>query len=124
MKLLYLKVISARKASQYDFMYDRIHGTVSWRSEPIAIPGFSDVWLMPELGVSNTIVARSEMLPMFPQRTVPNLSEMGVVCYQTGLMPNNQTFHAPHAKTVEVPEVIRPEDARGIFSTPEIIYLF
>jgi hypothetical protein len=75
-------VISARKASQYVFIYDRIPGTVSWRNEPIAIPGFSDVWLMPELDVSNMIVARSEILPMFPQRTMPNLSKMGVVCYQ------------------------------------------
>ena len=82
MKLLALKVISARKASLYFFIYDRIHGTVSWRNEPIAIQGFSDVWLMPDLDVSNTIVALSEILPMFPQRTMPNLSEMGVVCYQ------------------------------------------
>jgi hypothetical protein len=116
--------MSAGKARKYDFIYDRIHGTVSWRDGLIGIPNFSDVWLMPVLDVSNTTDAGRDIRRMFPRRNVPDVCEMGVGCNQTGLMPYNKTFHAPHAKTLEVPEVFRPEDARGIFSTQETIDLF
>ena len=36
-RLLGLKVVSAGKSSEYDFIYDRVHGTVSWRGETIAV---------------------------------------------------------------------------------------
>ena len=123
-KLLGLEVVSAGKSSEYDFIYDRVHGTVSWRGEAIAVPDFADVWLMPELRVTETVDVRSEMLRMFPQRTVPDLCEMGVVCNHTGLRPDNPSFHAPHARTLEVPEVLRPKDAGGILSAPGTIDVF
>ena len=94
-KLLDLEVVSAGKSSEYDFIYDRVHGTVPWRGEAIAVPDFADVWLMPEFGVTETIDVRSEMLRMFPQRTVPDLCEMGFVCNHTGLLPDDPSFHAP-----------------------------
>ena len=41
---------------------------------------------MPEFDVVETIEARSKMLQLFPQRTVPDLCEMGVVCNHTDLL--------------------------------------
>ncbi len=123
-RLLGLKVVSAGKSSEYDFIYDRVHGTVSWRGEAIVVPDFADVWLMPEFGVPETIEARSEMLQRFPQRTVPDLCEMGVVCNHTDLLPDNSTFHAPHARTLEVPEIMRPKTERGILGAPGTIDVF
>ena len=61
-RLLGLKVVSAGKSSEYDFIYDRVCGTVSWHGEAIAAPDFVDVWLMPEFGVAETVEARREML--------------------------------------------------------------
>ena len=49
-RLLGLNVVAAGKSSEYDFVYDRIHGTVSWRGEAIALPDFADVWVMRERG--------------------------------------------------------------------------
>ena len=87
-RLLGLNVVAAGKSSEYDFVYDWIHGTVSWRGEAIALPNFADVWVMPERGVKETVEARSEMLWAFPQRTVPDLCEMGVVCNHSDLLPD------------------------------------
>lgn len=123
-RMLGLDVVSAGKSSEYDFVYDRVHGTVSWQGEAVAAPDFADLWLMPEIGVAETVQARSEMLPFFPQRTVPDLCEMGVVCNHTGLMPDNPTFHAPHARTLEVPEILRPESEGGILSRAGTIDVF
>jgi len=123
-RLLGLEVISAGKSSEYDFIYDRIHGTVSWRGEAIAVPDFADVWLMPERGVAETVEARREMLRLFPQRTVPDLCEMGVVCNHSGLLPDSPTFHAPHARTLEVPEVLRPKEQGGILARAGTIDVF
>lgn len=123
-RLLGLEVVSAGKSSEYDFLYDRVHGTVTWRGEAIAVPDFADVWLMPELGVPETIEARSELLGLFPQRTVPDLCEMGVVCNHSELLPDNPTFHAPHARTLEVPEVMRPKSEGGILGARGTIDVF
>ena len=46
-RLLGLEVISPGKSSENDFIYDRAHGTVSWRGEAIKVPDFADVWFMP-----------------------------------------------------------------------------
>ena len=70
------------------------------------------------------VAARSEMLQLFPQRTVPDLCEMGVVCKHTDLLSNNATFHAPHARTIEVPEIMRPQTEHGILSAPGTIDVF
>jgi len=123
-RLLGLNVVAAGKSSEYDFVYDRIHGTVSWRGEAIALPDFADVWVMPELGVKETVEARSEMLWAFPQRTVPDLCEMGVVCNHSDLLPDCPTFHAPHARTMEVSEILRPVDDGGILEKPGTIDVF
>ena len=76
-RLLGPNIVAAGKSSEYDFVYDRIHGTVSWRGEAIALPDFADVWVMPEREVKETVEARSEMLWAFTQRTKPDLCEMG-----------------------------------------------
>lgn len=123
-RLLGLEIVSAGKSSEYDFVYDRVHGTVSWRSESFAVPDFADVWMMPEIGVAETVAARAEMLQPFPQRTVPDLCEMGVVCNHTGLVPDNPTFHAPHARTLEVPEILCPASDGGILARAGTIDVF
>jgi len=123
-RLLGLEVVSAGKSSEYDFIYDQFRNSVSWRGESIRVPGFSRVWSMPALDVLETVEARSEMLRAFPQRTVPDLCEMGVVCNHTNLLPDNPGFHAPHARTLEVPEILRPRSDGGILASAGTIDVF
>ena len=70
-RLLGLSVVAAGKSSANDFVYDRTHGTVSWRGEAIASPDFADIWVMPERRVKETVEACSEMLWAFPQVPYP-----------------------------------------------------
>ena len=60
-------------------------------------PGFRDIWAMGG-DMQACLAVRAEMLAAFPQRTVPDLCEMGIVCNHTGLLPDAETFHAPHAR--------------------------
>ena len=122
--LLGLQVISAGKSSEYDFIYDRVHGTVSWCGEAIKVPDFAEVWLMPQFDVAETVEARSQMLQLFPQPTVSDLCEMGVVCNHTDLLPDNPTFHALHARTLEMPEIMRLKTEHGVLSAPGTIDVF
>ncbi len=89
--LLGLSVRAAGKSSANDFVYDRTHGTVSWRGEAIALPDFADVWVMPERKVEETVEARSEMLWAFPQRSVPDLCVIAVVCNHSDHLPDCPT---------------------------------
>lgn len=79
---------------------------------------------MLEPGASYTIDGRGEMLRVFLQRTVPDLCEMSVVCTHTCLMRGNPFFPAPHARTLEVLEVLRPIDVGGILSPLGTIDVF
>jgi len=123
-RLIGLVVVAAGKSSEYDFIYDRVHGTVEWRGESLAVPDFADLWMMPELGVAETVQARADMLTPFPMRTVPDLCEMGIVCNHTGLVPDTPALHAPLARTLEVPEVFRPREAGGILEAAGTIDVF
>lgn len=123
-RLLGLPVIAAGKSSEYDFVYDPAAGTVDWRGRTIAAPELAEFWTMPEAGIAGTIAARGALLEAFPQRTVPDLCEMGVVCNHTGLKPDRPEFHAPHARTLEVPEVLRTTSDGGLLANPGRIDVF
>ena len=44
---------------------------------------------------------------------------MMLVCNATGMMPDFDAFHAPLARTVELPDIFRPESEGGILLQPD-----
>ena len=118
-----MRVLAAGKSSEYDFVFDPDSQVVSWRGHTKQIDDFDRMWrgtgaLLPDLAY------RAEQLTEFPQRTVPDLCEMGIVCNHTSLRPDTSFFHAPHARTIELCDVFGPLEAGGILNQTGVIDVF
>lgn len=110
-----LEVLCAGKASEYDFVYDPAARRVTaiGRSRELA----ADLW-----GAS--VGERARMLADWPQRSAPDLCELGLVANATGLLPDAPHLHAPVARTLELPELFRPRAEGGLLERPGAVDLF
>lgn len=123
-RTLGLDVVAAGKSSEYDFVFDPATETVTWRDRSIPVPGFSDLWSLDPSDRLRTVRDRGEALATFPQRTVPDLCEMGLVANGSRLKPDTPTFHVPVARTVEVPRILCPSGDGGVLSERGVIDVF
>lgn len=119
-----LEVVAAGKSSEYDFVFDAAAEQVTWRDRSIPVPGFSELWHLAPADRMRTVRERGEALAALPQRTVPDLCEMGVVVNSSSLEPDTPTFHAPVARTVEVPEIFCPRADGGMLHDTGVIDVF
>ena len=115
-RVLGLKILSAGKASEYDFVYDPAHHTVTANEKTVPAEGMADLWDPAELHPSELARQRSQLLSSLPQRAVPDLCEMGVVANATGLKPDTPSLHAPIARIVEVPNFFCPGEMGGLLA--------
>ena len=106
-RLLGLEILAAGQSSEYDFIYHPERDVVSWRGHEKQLPEFREVWSMGD-DIQANLEIRARLLAGFPQRTVPDLCEMGIVCNHTGLLPDVPDFHAPHARVGEVADIFSP----------------
>lgn len=123
-RTLGLEVVAAGKSSEYDFVFDPAAEAVTWRDRTIPVPGFSELWYLAPDDRMRTIRARGEALAALPQRTVPDLCEMGLVANASDLHPDTPAFHVPVARTLEVPTILCPADDGGILSGRGVIDVF
>jgi predicted homoserine dehydrogenase-like protein len=112
-RTLGLPIVAAGKSSEYDFVFDPARGVTTWLSESVASPTLSTAWSLAEGDVAPTMAARAEALASLPLRTVPDSCEMALVANATGLMPEMERFHAPLARTVELPDIYGPRAPGG-----------
>jgi len=111
-----LKILSAGKASEYDFIYNPKEATIQVQEQKIAIKDFEKLW---DLGADpiQTIQHRSEILKEFNQRALPDLVEMAIVCnHLADFDPDSPTFHFPIARAIEIPDLMCPKDMGGLFN--------
>ena len=123
-RLLGLEVVCAGKSSEYDFVFDPSAETLTWQDMTVSAAGLGLHWALADGAVDLTLAARAEILAEAPQRTVPDLCEMGAVANATGLRPDMPEFHVPIARAVEVPEIFRPRADGGILSGGGVIDVF
>lgn len=119
-----LEIVAAGKSSEYDFVFDPHTGRVSWQDRHVKTPELAGFWQLPANDVPATLARRREILSELPQRTVPDLCEMGIVVNATELTPDVPAFHVPVARTVEVPDVLCPAEDGGILASRGVIDVF
>ncbi len=111
-----LTMLSAGKSSEYDFVYDVQRQSMTVLDKTVSIPDFDKVWNLGE-DVAATLGRRSEILSAFGQRALPDLTEMGIVCnHVPELNPDVPAFHCPVARTVEIPDIMCPQQNGGILA--------
>ncbi len=113
-ELLGLEVVMAGKASEYDVVWHRAKGELSYHGQTFAVPDFADNWQLDGADIPEVLADRAAPLGPTALKSVPDLCEMMLVCNATGLRPDFDAFHAPLARTVELPDVFRPETEGGI----------
>jgi hypothetical protein len=122
-RLLGLPIVAAGKSSEYDYVLDPATGRTRWTSEEVASPGLPGLM---GLGgdVSATLARRAEALAGLPQRTGPDYCEMALVANATGLPPARPDFHAPLARTPELPEIYGPRASGGVLERTGVLDVF
>jgi len=113
-ELLGLEVVMAGKASEYDVVWHPAMGELSYHGKTFAVPDFADCWNLDDADIPEVLADRAAPLGALALKSVPDLCEMMLVCNATGLRPDFDAFHAPLARTVELPDVFRPETEGGI----------
>lgn len=107
-----LPVICAGKASESDFVWDPDAGQVVAWGRSAAVPEYRDAFHGSGLTLDQLVAQRARA--PFPRATVPDLCEMGIVANHTGLMPDRPDLHAPIARTIELPTLLRERNAGGL----------
>lgn len=118
-----LPIIAAGKSSEYDYIFDPATGRTRWLSEEVASSGLASLMTLgPDPAA--TIAARAEVLAGLPQRTVPDYCEMALVANATGLPLARPDFHAPLARTPELPQLYGTLAEGGLLERTGVIDVF
>ncbi len=107
-RLLGLEVVAAGKATEYDFVYDAARATVVCNRREVAARGLDGLWRIGAADPRPLLDARASLLAGLTRATVPDLAELAIVANATGLRPDVPELHAPIARTLEVPAILRP----------------
>ena len=118
-ELLGLDVVMAGKASEYDVVWHRAKGELRYHGKTFEAPDFADCWNLEGADIPEVLADRAGPLGPTALKSVPDLCEMMLVCNATGLKPDFEAFHAPLARTVELPDVFRPETEGGVLMNAE-----
>jgi predicted homoserine dehydrogenase-like protein len=123
-RLLGLEIVSAGKASEFDFVFDPGTGELSTQGRMLHLPGLADLWVASGGNAARVVAERARLLDMLWHRTAPDLCEMTLVANATGLSPSRPELHAPIARTVELPDVLAPASAGGLLSEGGVLDIF
>jgi predicted homoserine dehydrogenase-like protein len=107
-RTLGLDVVCAGKASEYDFVLDLERETVSAIGRTLPAPGMRRLWSVPPRELRACVERRAAILAAWPHKTVPDLCELGIIANATELVPDTPALHAPIARTLELPDLLRP----------------
>ena len=122
-RTLGLPIMAAGKSSEYDYVYDPATHRVTWTDRSTVAPSIASLWALGG-DARATVDKRAAALAELPQRTVPDNCEMALVANATGLVPDRPDFHAPMARTVELPDLYKPRSQGGLLERPGALDVF
>jgi predicted homoserine dehydrogenase-like protein len=122
-RTLGLPILAAGKSSEYDYVFDPGTGRTRWLTEEVESPGLAALLVLGD-DPAATIAARAEALAALPQRTVPDYCEMALVANATSMPVARPDFHAPLARTPELPQLYGLRAEGGILERRGVIDVF
>lgn len=120
-KFVGLEIVSAGKASEYDFIYDTDTAEFSYLDYKEAIPALKDCW---RYTGRETLEARRRLLEAHTDVISADLCEMNLVSNVTGLVPAAPTMNYPVAKISELAEIFVPVEDGGILARTGVVDVF
>jgi predicted homoserine dehydrogenase-like protein len=123
-KLLGLEIIAAGKSSEYDFVWDRETGELTYtdgsgRKE--IMPGMLDCWRYKN---TETLRQRRKLLEKYTDVISADLCEMNLVSNVTGLVPAAPFLSYPIAKPSELADIFIPEADGGVLKKTGVVDVF
>lgn len=123
-RVLGLEIIAAGKASEYDFVWDRETGVLSYTDgsgRTRELPQMLDCWRYRN---TDTLAQRRELLKEFTEVISADLCEMNLVSNVTGLVPATPFLDYPIAKPSELADIFIPEEDGGILKKTGVVDVF
>ncbi|ANF56209.1 NAD(P)H-dependent oxidoreductase [Halotalea alkalilenta] len=111
-----LEVISAGKASEYDFIYDPCARTLECDGRRIDASGLDTLWQRGGQPLAEWLAARAQLAAALPQRAVPDLCELGLVANHSALVPDQPSLHCPIARLGEVADIFERRELGGLLA--------
>lgn len=122
--LLGLEVVAAGKSSEYDFVWDRETGELTYTDGNSAsehLPEMLGCW---RYNGVETLNKRSKILEKYVGVISADLCEMNLVSNITGLVPASPFLSYPIAKTSELANIFIPEEDGGILRKTGVVDVF
>lgn len=123
-KVLGLDVVAAGKSSEYDFVWDRETGNISYtdgNNVVTHLPEMGEVW---KYGGKETLAKRAKMLEKYTDVISADLCEMNLVSNVTGLKPASPFLSYPVARISELADIFIPEEDGGILKKTGVVDVF
>lgn len=123
-RVLGLEVIAAGKSSEYDFVWDRETGILTYTNGTGAqehMPQLIDCW---RYEGAQTLEKRRELLRAYTDVISADLCEMNLVSNVTGLVPAGPFLSYPIAKPSELADIFIPEEDGGILKQTGVVDVF
>lgn len=118
-----LRVVAAGKASEHDIVLDAGAGEAHAVGLPHRVTADPALWGAAG-SFAGRVAARAAALAALPQRTPPDFCELCLVANASGLTPDRPDLHAPIARMVELPSILRPAAAGGILTDGAALDVF
>ncbi len=113
-RALGLEIVCAGKASTYDFVIDLEAGCVTSDGITISVADAERLWAGPPASPRELVAARAAACEAMARRAPPDFCEICLIANGTGLQPDIPELHAAIARTVELPDLFRPEASGGV----------
>lgn len=123
-KLLGLEIVAAGKSSEYDFVWDRETGKLTYtdgRETWESLPELLNCW---RYEGRETLEQRAKLLESYAEVISADLCEMNLVSNVTGLVPASPFLSYPVAKTSELANIFIPEEDGGILKKTGVVDVF
>ena len=123
-KVLGLEIIAAGKSSEYDFVWDRETGKLTYTDGSgmcVDMPQMLDCW---RYEGKETLDARHALLEKYVEPICADLCEMNLVSNVTGLVPGAPSLHYPIAKPSELADIFIPIEDGGILEKTGVVDVF
>lgn len=123
-KVLGLDVVAAGKSSEYDFVWDRKTGDISYtdgNNVVTHLPEMGDVW---KYEGQKTLDQRAKMLEQYTDVISADLCEMNLVSNVTGFVPTSPFLSYPVARISELADIFIPKEDGGILDKTGVVDVF
>lgn len=123
-KLLGLNIVAAGKSSEYDFVFDRESGQITYTDGKEVYydkPEIKNTW---EYEDTNTLQQRYKALKELTGTIAADVCEINLVSNVTGLLPAAAGLNYPIAKANELADIFVPKEDGGILDRSGVVDVF